>query len=157
MTISTQKQPIFGTAAEVELATFYVADLLLGIPIQKVEEISRYCSVTPVPGAPESVCGVMSLRGEVVTVLDLRAVLGLGKTDCSRQTRNVIVQAGGERIGLLVDRVADVVCAVTADLLPPPANMSGADSTMFQAVYRMENDLLVLVDVAAVTAVPAAA
>jgi len=152
MTSTTQKQPVFGTAAEVELATFYVADLLLGIPIRKVEEISRYCSVTPVPGAPESVCGVMSLRGEVVTVLDLRTVLGLGKTEQTRTTRNVIVQAGGERIGLLVDRVADVVRAVTADLLPPPANMSGADSSMFQAVYRLENELLVLVDVTAVTA-----
>jgi purine-binding chemotaxis protein CheW len=152
MTSTLQKEPIFGTAAEIELATFYAADLLLGIPIRKVEEISRYCSVTPVPGAPQSVCGVMSLRGEVVTVLDLRAVLGLGKTECTRQTRNVIVQAGGERIGLLVDRVADVVHAVAADLLPPPANMSSGDSTMFQAVYRLENELLVLVDVAAVTA-----
>jgi purine-binding chemotaxis protein CheW len=147
-----QKQTDFGTDAEVELATFYVADLLLGIPIRQVEEISRYCSVTPVPGAPESVCGVMSLRGEVVTVLDLRTVLGLGKTERSRQTRNVIVHAGGERIGLLVDRVADVVRATTADLLPPPANTSGADSAMFQAVHRMENELLVIVDVAAVTA-----
>ena len=64
----------------------------------------------------------------------------------------MIVHAGGERIGLLVDRVADVVRAATADLLPPPANMSGAESTMFRAVYRMENELLVLVDVAAVTA-----
>jgi len=87
-----------------------------------------------------------------VTVLDLRVVLGLGKSDRTRQTRNVIVQAGGERIGLLVDRVADVVRAATADLLPPPANLSPAENTMFQAVYRMESELLVLVDVAAVTA-----
>jgi purine-binding chemotaxis protein CheW len=69
----------------------------------------------------------------------------------------VIVQAAGERIGLLVDRVADVVRAARADLLPPPANMSGADSKMFQAVYRMEDELLVLLDVAAATAAPAAA
>ncbi|MGO9114300.1 MAG: chemotaxis protein CheW [Thermoguttaceae bacterium] len=156
MTSTALTQPIFGTATEVELATFYAADLLLGIPIHKVEEISRYCAITPVPGAPASVCGVMSLRGEVVTVLDLRVVLGLGKTECTRQTRNVIVQAAGERIGLLVDRVADVVRAATADLLPPPANMSGAESTMFQAVYRMESELLVLLDVAAVTAAPVA-
>src|SRR5271157_3269765 len=112
MTNMTLKPPACETAAEVELATFFVADLLLGIPIRKVEEISRYSSVTPVPGASESVCGVISLRGEVVTVLDLRTVLGLGKTEPTRQTRNVIVQAGGERIGLLVDRVADVVRAV---------------------------------------------
>ncbi len=157
MTKTTQKQHVLETASEVEVATFYAADLLLGVPIHEVEEISRYCSVTPVPGAPDSVGGVMSLRGEVVTVLDLRAVLGLGKTECTRQTRNVIVQVGGERIGLLVDRVADVVRAATADFLPPPANLSGADSMMFQAVYRMENELLVLLDVAAATAAPGAA
>jgi purine-binding chemotaxis protein CheW len=156
MTTSSEKQDILGTSSDVELATFYVADLLLGISIREVEEISRSCAVTPVPGAPESVCGVMSLRGEVVTVLDLRVVLGLGKTERTRQTRNVIVHAAGERIGLLVDRVADVVRAARTDLLPPPANMSGADSAMFQAVYRMESELLLLVDVAAILAVPAA-
>jgi purine-binding chemotaxis protein CheW len=145
-------QPVFA-AAEVELATFYVAETLLGIPIRDVEEISRHCAVTPVPGAPAAVSGVMSLRGEVVSVLDLRVVLGLGKTTCTRQTRNVIVHAGGERIGLLVDRVADVVRAATVDLVAPPANMNGAELRMFQAVYRMESELLMLVDVDAVTAV----
>ncbi len=160
MTGAIQNKPVFETVdhaymvPEVELATLYVADLLLGIPIREVEEISRYGAVTPVPGAPESVCGVMSLRGEVVTVLDLRVLLGLGKTEPTRRTRNVIVHAGGERIGLLVDRVADVVRAATADLLPPPANLSGAESAMFRAVYRMESELLVLVDVNAVTAAP---
>ncbi len=141
-------------AAEVELATFYVAELHLGIPLRDVEEICRHCTVTPVPGAPESVCGIMSLRGEVVTVLDLRVVVGLGKTDITRHTRNVIINDHGERIGLLVDRVADVVRTGAAELLPPPANVNGVDSAMFQAVYRMENELLVLLDVAAVTAVP---
>ncbi len=157
MTALNHNQPMVATAAEVELATFYAADLLLGIPIRDVEEICRFCNVTPVPGAPETVCGVMSLRGEVVTVLDLRVVLGLGKTERTRQTRNVIVHAGGERIGLLVDRVADVVSAATADLLPPPANMSSTESAMFRAVYRMENELLMLVDVAAVAGTPATA
>ena len=154
---STAPNPLsLQTAGEVELATFYVADLLLGIPIQEMEEISRCCDVTPVPGAPPSVRGVMSLRGEVVTVLDLRVVLGLDKTECAKQTRNVIVHSHGERIGLLVDRVADVVRARTADLLPPPANLSGLETTLFKAVHRTESELLALLDVAAVTAAPAA-
>ena len=157
MTSTPQNQPIFAAATEVELATFYVADLLLGIPIREVEEISRCCAVTPVPGAPQSVCGVMSLRGEVVTVLDLRMVLGLGKTEHGKRAHNVIVRTAGERIGLLVDRMADVVRASTADLLPPPANLSGAEGAMFHAVHRMESELLVLLDVAAVTAPPTAA
>ena len=157
MTSSAQNQPVFGTAKEVEFATFHVADLLLGVPVHDVEEISRYSAVTPVPGAPESVCGVMSLRGEVVTVLDLRVVLGLGKIECTGRTRNVIVHASGERIGLLVDRVADVARAITSDLLPPPANLSGAECAMFQTVYSMESELLVLLDAGAITAVPGSA
>ncbi len=140
-------------AANLELATFYVGELLLGIPIHQVEEISRYGTLTPVPGAPPSVSGVMSLRGEVVTVLDFRMVLGLGKTECTKRTRNVIVHAGSERIGLLVDRVADVVQLSAADLLPPPANLSSAESAVFHSVYRMESELLLLVDIATVTAV----
>ena len=150
---STMQNPLsIGTAADIELATFYVADSLLGLPISQIEEISRICAVTPVPGAPPAVRGVMSLRGEVVTVLDFRVVLGLGTTTYTRQTRNVIVQARGERIGLLVDRVADVVRAASTDFVTPPANMSGSESRMFQAVYRMESELLMLVDVEAVTA-----
>jgi purine-binding chemotaxis protein CheW len=145
------------SAAEIELASFYLGDLLLAVPISQVEEIGRHRELTPVPGAPQTVCGVMSLRGEVVTVLDLPVVLGLGKSERTRQTRNVIVQAAGERIGLVVDRVADVVRTPVADLLPPPANVHGVDGTMFQAVYRMVSELLVVLDVAAITALPNAA
>lgn len=151
MTSASQPSPA-ANAAQLELATFYVGDLLLGIPIHQVEEIGRYAALTPVPGALPSVRGVMSLRGEVVTVLDFRVILGLGKTECNKRTRNVIVHSGGERIGLLVDRVADVVQVSTDDLLPPPANLSCAESAVFQSVYRLESELLVLVDVAAVTA-----
>ena len=153
MTSTVQNQPVLGTAAELNWRHFTRPISSWEFPSTRWRRSAAHCAVTPVPGAPASVCGVMSLRGEVVTVLDLRVVLGLGKTECTRQTRNVIVHAGGERIGLLVDRVADVVRAATADLLPPPANMNGAESTMFRAVYRMESELLVLVDVAAVTAI----
>lgn len=140
---------------EIEIATFYLGDLLLGIVIGEVEEISRLQVVTPVPGAPACVRGVMSLRGEVVTVLDLRVVFGLGTTPCGCRTRNVIVQQSGEKTGLLVDGVADVIRARRSELLPPPANLNGADCKMFRAVYRLENDLVAVVDVAAVTAADA--
>jgi len=138
---------------EIELCTFYVGDLLLGIPIEQVEEITRRTEVTPVPGAAPSVRGIMSLRGDVVTVLDLRAVLGLEAADYGSRARNIIVPAAGERIGLIVDRVADVVRARASELLPPPANIAATDTRFFQSVYRMENELLVILDVTHATAV----
>ncbi len=141
-----------GQETELEIATFYLGELLLGIPISQIEEIGRFRELTPVPGAPPAVRGVMSLRGEVVTVLDLRVVLGLGTSECGNRTRNVIVRDGGERIGLLVDRMADVVRASRSALLAPPANMCG-DGEMFASVYRLENELLVILKVAAATAI----
>jgi purine-binding chemotaxis protein CheW len=135
------------SAGQIDLATFYVGDLLLGIDIRVVREINRQLEFTPVPHSPSQVRGVINLRGEVVTVMDLRTILGLGKTDVSKYARNVIVHSGMEQIGLLVDRVADTVC-VSADAIEPvPANVHGADATMFRGVCRLEADLVVILDV----------
>lgn len=130
-----------------QYATFYVADALLGVPLQQIEEINRHVAVTPVPHAPTHVRGVINLRGEVVTVVDLRGILGLGKTDINGQTRTVIVSSSGEHVGLLVDRVGDVVDAGGGDLLPAPANVSGADGRFFRGVQRLESELMVVLDI----------
>lgn len=138
--------------AELELATFCCDHLLLGVELADVEEINRHTEVTPVPGAPACVRGLINLRGEVVTVLDLKTILGLGATQIGPATRNVIVRSHNERIGLLVDTVSDVVRARRDELLPCPANFAQVDSRFFKAVYRMEGRLLVVLDVAAATA-----
>ncbi len=137
---------------EVELATFWCDHLLLGVELAEVEEINRHTAVTPVPGAPDCVRGLINLRGEVVTVLDLKTILGLGSTQIGPGTRNVIVRCQDERIGLLVDGVSDVVRAKREELLPCPANFGQADTRYFHAVYRMDGRLLVVLDVAAATA-----
>lgn len=139
-------------AGELELATFWCDHLLLGVELAEVEEINRHTEVTPVPGAPACVRGLINLRGEVVTVLDLKTILGLGSTQIGPGTRNVIVRSQNERIGLLVDAVSDVVRAKHDEVLPCPANFGQVDSRFFRAVYRLEGRLLVLLDVEAATA-----
>lgn len=139
-------------AGELELATFWCDHLLLGVELAEVEEINRHTEVTPVPGAPACVRGLINLRGEVVTVLDLKTILGLGETQIGPGTRNVIVRSQNERIGLLVDAVSDVVRAKSDEVLPCPANFGQVDSRFFRAVYRLEGRLLVLLDVEAATA-----
>ena len=139
-------------AAEAELVTFYVGDLLLGAEISQVEEINRHIEMTPVPHAPESVRGVVNLRGEVVTVLDLRTILGLGRTAADRNTRNVIVNTAGTRTGLLVDRIADVVNVRWNEIDLPPANLSGVQGRFLLGVYKLENELLSVLDVSEVLA-----
>lgn len=131
------------------LATFWLDDLLLGIDIGIIREINRLVDITPVPDTPHVVRGVVNLRGDVVTVLDLRSILDLPGMAITSQSRLIILDSGEERIGLLVDRVSDVV-SVSSDLEEPlPANVGGIDSRYFQSVYKLETELLVVLDVEA--------
>jgi purine-binding chemotaxis protein CheW len=140
-------------STERQLTTFRLGDLLLGIDIRCIREINRVSAITPVPDAPPQITGVMNLRGEVVTVVDLRAVLELPPTEITPRTRLMIVQSDDEPIGLLVDRVADVATVQGTDEEPLPANVGGIDSRYFTGVYRAGSDLLIVLDVAAALAV----
>ncbi len=130
-----------------QFATFYVGDILLGVDICTVQEINRQAEATRVPHAPQHVRGVINLRGDVATVIDLRTVLGLERADVTRDSRNLIIHSDGEAIGLLVDRVADIVAIDAADVSPSPANLKGVDGRYFQGVYTTELELVVLLDV----------
>jgi purine-binding chemotaxis protein CheW len=130
-----------------ELATFYVGDLLVGADIRQVEEINRQMDVTPLPHVPSFVLGVVNLRGNVVTVVDLRTILGVKASDTGRRSHNVIIRFEGERIGLAVDRIADVVHAPVDAIDTLPANFDSIDARFLQGVYAMENELLLILDV----------
>lgn len=128
---------------EVQLATFYVGDLFVGIELEKVQEVNRRTELVPTPGAPPQVRGVVNLRGEVVTVLDLRWILGLPTIEVGPQSRNVVTQADGELIGLLVDRVADIVSISNADISPAPPNLD-IDAEFVRGVYRTQKEILLV-------------
>jgi purine-binding chemotaxis protein CheW len=152
MTALLENETLAG-AKELQIATFHVDDALMGITIDQIEEINHHLDLTEVPHAPTCVRGVSNLRGEVVTVVDLRVILGLEPATVTRRTCNVVVRSRGERIGILVDRVGDVVSASWANVEPPPANVAGADGQFFRGVCKLENELLVLLDVEQVLAI----
>jgi len=133
-----------------QFATFRVGDQLMGVDIRRIQEINRNPDTTPVPHAPEFLRGVINLRGDVATIIDLRAILGLTPAQITSATRNVIIETDGEPVGLLVDRIADVVTATPEEIEPPPANVHGLDGRFFQGVHKLDSELLVLVDVDAV-------
>lgn len=132
---------------EQEYATFYVGNALLGLDICQVQEINRNLSVTRVPHASPSIRGVINLRGDVVTVLNLRRILNLGPAEDTRQTRNIIVQAGDEKIGLIVDQLSDVVTTSTDCIEAVPTHLGDIDNRFFTGVYKLEHDLLLLLNV----------
>ena len=132
---------------EVEFSTFRVGDLLMGIDIRHVQEINRFQGITPVPYAPENVRGVINLRGKVVTVLDLRATLQMAPAEDGHSNHIVIVNINEESIGLLVDKIADVIITTAADIEPPPANVSGVDSKYLSGVCKLKSELMVILNV----------
>jgi purine-binding chemotaxis protein CheW len=131
----------------VELATFYIGDALCGMDILKVQEINKIMQMTKVPQAPDYVLGILNLRGQIVTILDLGKKLGLGETDMSQDPRNIIVNSAGGHVGLLVRRISDVVSANMEKRERAPANMSGIQGEFFTGVYKTNDHLIGILDV----------
>ena len=131
----------------IELATFYVGDALCGMDILNVQEINKLMEMTKVPQAPDYVTGILNLRGQIVTIIDLGQKLGLGMAEISAESRNIIINAPGEHVGLLVTRISDVVMADPDKIEPPPANMKGIQGDFFTGVYKTENKLIGILDV----------
>ncbi|MBV5317714.1 MAG: chemotaxis protein CheW [Desulfobulbaceae bacterium] len=135
------------TKNTIELATFYVGDALCGMDILKVQEINKLMEMTKVPQAPDYMIGILNLRGQIVTIIDLGQKLGLGKAELSNESRNIIVNTPGEHVGLLVTRISDVVMADPDKIEPAPANMSGLQGGFFTGVYKTENKLIGILDI----------
>lgn len=133
-----------------QLATFYIDDMLLGLQIDQVQEINRRLDLTLVPESVESVRGVLNLRGEVVTIIDLRSVFGMSPAEVTPQSRNLIVNCKGELIGLWVDRIADIVTVSPDDIIATPTNVSEVDSRYFKGVVPMKTEILVVLNLATV-------
>ena len=131
----------------VELATFYIGGALCGMDILMVQEINKHLKMTKVPQAQEYVTGILNLRGEIVTVIDLGIKLGLSSTRISEKTRNIIVNSKDEHVGLLVDSIADVVQADSDKVEPAPANIGGVKGKYFEGVFKTEKSLIGILNV----------
>jgi len=135
---------------ELQRATFYAGEILLGVDIRQAQEINRQLSVTDVPHSSKYVRGVINLRGDVATVIHLRTILGLPSTEVTRESRNLIVHSQGESIGFLVDRISDILTLSSNEISQPPTNIDGVDGNLFKGVFKLEKELLLILDVDAV-------
>ena len=144
--ISTLTAPIATKTQDLELLTFRIGNMLIGVDIHHVKEINCHLQVTRAPHAEGYVLGVMNLRSDVITVLDFGKLLQLSS---SRQgSQSVIVTYDGELIALAVDRVEDVITMAPTDIAPLPPNFRHMEKRVFQGVYRLESELVLLLDLA---------
>ena len=131
----------------IEMATFYIGDALCGMDILRVQEINKLLEMTKVPQAPDYVRGILNLRGQIVTVIDLGKKLGLSMTDMGTHTRNIIVNSNNEYIGLLVDQIGDVERTDRDKIEPPPANIGGLQGKYFEGVFKKDKSLIGILNV----------
>jgi len=129
-----------------QLVSFNIDNEEFGIDILKVEEIIRVISITKIPNAPDFIEGVINLRGKVIPVIDLRTRLNKIRKSHDNNTRVIVVEVSGKTVGFLVDSVKEVLRIPKNITEPPPSMVSGVNSEYITAIGKLEDRLLILLD-----------
>ena len=138
-----------------QFATFYLDRLLFGVEVSKVQEVIRYQEMTRVPLAPAIVTGLINLRGQIVTALDLRRRLDLADRPADRLPMNVVVRAGDEAVSLLVDEIGDVLEVEDETFESPPETLKGIARELIRGAYKLKDRLLLVLDTEKAVSIPA--
>ncbi len=138
---------------DVEITTFFIGETLCGVDIQRIQEVNKNFDITYVPQSMDYVQGIVNLRGQIVTIIDLGKKLGLNSIDKNKANRNIIINAGDEYIGLLVDGVGDVLTVKSGDIEPAPSNLGGVKGQYFQGVLKAAKQLIGVLDIDAVLSI----
>jgi purine-binding chemotaxis protein CheW len=131
---------------ERQFATFYLDGLLFGVEVSQVQEVIRYQEMTRVPLARPEVQGLINLRGQIVTALDLRRRLDIKERSSERLPMNVVVRAGEEAVSLLVDEIGDVLELEQSAFERPPETLRGEARELIQGAYKLKERLLLVLD-----------
>jgi purine-binding chemotaxis protein CheW len=129
-----------------QLVTFSIGEEEFGVDILKVQEIIRMMEITKVPRAPEFVEGVINLRGKVIPIIDLRRRFGLSARGHDKHTRIIVIEINNMIVGFVVDSVSEVLRIPSSTVEPPPPVVSGMESEYISGVGKLEDRLLILLD-----------
>ncbi len=130
-----------------QLVTMMIEGQMFGVPILQVQDIVEPRLITPVPLAPSAIAGVMNLRGRIVTVINLRRCLGVGEKPGNNRGMGITVEYHGDLYSLLVDSIGDVRDLHRRDYEKPPATLDEKLRRLCTGVYRLPDDLLVVLDI----------
>jgi purine-binding chemotaxis protein CheW len=133
-----------------ELITFRLGETLYGIDINKVLGINKILDITPVAQAPDYIKGLLNLRGQIISIIDLGIKLGLRPSTMDKESRIIIVSSNDEYIGLQVDQIFDVVISEKNKMAPPPPNLGKVQGEFFTGVVKTEKSLIGILKIDAV-------
>jgi purine-binding chemotaxis protein CheW len=131
---------------QIELLGFMLSDEQYALDILEVKEIVRLHAITPVPRSPDWLKGIVTLRGVIVPIFDLRSKLGLAQIDHGPETRIVVVYRGEELAGLIVDSITQVMRLPVEAIEPPPQTIALVEAEYLRGVARFRDQLVILLN-----------
>tara|TARA_B110000305_G_C18949512_1_gene407652 strand:- start:40 stop:474 length:435 start_codon:yes stop_codon:yes gene_type:complete len=131
-----------------QCCTFYVNGLFFGVDVLKVQEVIKSQAMTSIPLSPEEINGLINLRGEIVTAIDMRTLLKSHKKgDSSEDPMNVVIITDGNPISLQVDAVGDVIDINPHRMEPPPETLDDNAKKLVESVYKLDDKLMLILNV----------
>jgi purine-binding chemotaxis protein CheW len=134
-------------ATTAQYCTFTLDGLYFGVDVLKVQEVIRYQEMTRIPGAPAVVSGLINLRGQLVTALDLRCRLELQQRPADQLPMNVVVRTEEGATSLLVDEIGDVIELDDSTHERPPETIDAVTREVVRGVHKLEGRLLLVLDI----------
>jgi purine-binding chemotaxis protein CheW len=128
-----------------QFCTFYVDDILLGIEVLEVQEVLRYQDLTEIPLAPSEIQGLINLRGQIITAINLRSRMNLAPSKNEKNSMNVVTRINNEVISFLVDSVGDVLEVDDESFEPVPSTVNASTRELVSGVYKLEGKRLLMV------------
>ena len=129
-----------------QFCTFLLDGLFFGIEVENVQEVIRYQSMTQVPLASSVISGLINLRGQLVTAIDLRERLGLPERPTDRPPMNVVIPTDDGAVSFLVDEIGDVQQLDQETFECPPETMGEAARSLIRGVYKLKDRLMLVLD-----------
>jgi purine-binding chemotaxis protein CheW len=129
-----------------QFCTFFLDGHYFGVPVQQVQEVLRYQEMTEVPLVSSVVRGLINLRGQIITAVDLRRQLGMTDRPEKHKPMNVIMRTEEGAFSLLVDEIGDVIEVEENSFEPPPDTLQGIAKGMLRGVHKLPNQLLLILD-----------
>ncbi|MEM8985480.1 MAG: chemotaxis protein CheW [Pseudomonadota bacterium] len=130
-----------------EYVTLTIGGQLFGVPVTSVHDVFSPDAITGVPLSSPEIAGVLNLRGRIVTAIDARVKLGLSKRESNEHSMAVGIELDGEAYGVIIDSVGEVLRLGLDEYEPNPINLDERWQAISAGVYRLENELLVVLDV----------
>lgn len=143
----TQQKRDVSTGMRAQYATFQVGEFLFGVDVMKVQEIIRYQEMTPAPLSSPVIRGLINLRGQIITAIDLRRRLGLADRGSDKLPMNVVVRTADEVVSLLVDHISDVLEVGVDTFEATPETIDAGCREVISGVHKLDGALLLILDV----------